>query len=317
MYADWPTGRRDELTHQFGTCVDELWQCLDSLVVETVEAFSIRQRPHNPDRPRFFPVGNSSDGYAALLEESCLDGVLPDQAKLVHACQPFHSRLGVDWVDRLRDGIRQLFAWSDVLDDGARISAWATPVEPHVHAEPPAVVEHVEAAEPGEIDTERVVAHYQLRNYQPGVDVTGQAGTYIDICLDHDHAPTSVYDTFAQRLTYVIDAIGRIAAAVAGRVPGPRRIPIDDRPDTTDTWISATQSPRRWTDSELAGLAASDIGLGRVIDDDEFTLIVTTPDGTCERRIPHATALRHHDRRGAAAEQAVQDAARPGDFLTS
>lgn len=312
VYADWPPGRRDELTDQFRACIDELWQCLDLLVVETVETFSIRQRARNPDRPRFFPVADSPDGYAALLEESCLDGVLVDQAQLVHGCQPFHSRLGVDWIDRLRDGIRQLLAWSGTLDDGGRISAWATPVDPQIHAEQPVIAEHVEAAEPGEITTERVVARYQLRNYRPGFDVAGQSGTYIDICLGHDRAPAQVDDTFAQRLTEVIDAVAQIAGAfavIANRIPGPRRIPTHDRRDATDTWILATQSPRRWTDDELAGLAASDIGLGRVIDADEVTLIVTTSEGVYERRIPNATGLRHHDRRGTAAEQAVQDAA--------
>jgi hypothetical protein len=40
-----------------------------------------------------------------------------------------------------------------------------------------------------------------------------------------------------------------------------------------------------------------------------MALTVSTPSGVYERVVPRATALRHHDPRGAVSETAVQDAA--------
>lgn len=68
VYAAWTPGSRDELTEMFRTCVEELWACLDSLVIESVEMFSILKRPRNPHKARFFPVADSAESLGALLE---------------------------------------------------------------------------------------------------------------------------------------------------------------------------------------------------------------------------------------------------------
>ena len=53
--ARWPAGSRETLTDLFRRCVDELWGCLDSLVAESVEQFSVLQRPRNCGNPDIFP----------------------------------------------------------------------------------------------------------------------------------------------------------------------------------------------------------------------------------------------------------------------
>ena len=308
---DWNPITRRDLTEQFRRCIDELWVCLDSLVVETVEMFSVRQRPTNPDRPRFFPLADSLDGFEALLEEFCLDGVLQLHFDMIRDCQPFHRSSDNQRVENLRNGLRDLLAWDCALEGGAQIGAWATPVEPQVCIEEPLELERLEVALPGELSNERLVAEFQLRNYSLGLPVAAQAGTYVDLGFADGFIPAGVNDTFDRRLGAVIEVVFRIALSftwLSAQVPGSRRVLIGHNTQGA-TWIDATRSMHRWSENELTALAGSDIGLGVASEASELTLVVATSDGVFERVVPHATPLRNHDRLGLAAETAVQDAA--------
>lgn len=83
VHAAWPDGSRERLTELFQEVVDRLWDCLDSLIEESVEMFSVRQRVRDPQQPRFFPVADSDEGLADLLAASCLDGILRAQYRLI------------------------------------------------------------------------------------------------------------------------------------------------------------------------------------------------------------------------------------------
>ncbi|GAA3597226.1 hypothetical protein [Streptomyces osmaniensis] len=308
----WPPGRQAELTELFRRCVQELWACLDALVTESVEAFSVQHRLRRPECPRFFPVADSLDGFRALLAESCMDGALRSHVAMVADCQPFRGHDGEEVIDLIRRGLGYLVEWDTALGSGAVMGAWATPVSPQVDVDPPAYVLRVEAAAPGALGPEaRVLALYQLSCYQLDSHVQTQAGAYVDVCFAEGFAPANGEDTFEQRLSLAIEAVTRFAVSFAwlsSQVPGSRHVlPTDGV--AADTWIAAARSSRHWSPEELAALASSDIGLGRVEDTDTLTLLVSTPGGVYERVIPHATPLRSHDRRGTAAEMAVQDAA--------
>ncbi|MCX4657653.1 hypothetical protein [Streptomyces uncialis] len=308
----WPAGRQEELTELFRGCVQELWACLDALVEESVEAFSVLQRVRRPEQPRFFPIADSPEGLKELLAESCMDGTLRSHVAMVQDCQPFQSGDSNEIVDRLRTSLGYLVAWEAALAAGAVIGAWATPVEPQVHVESPVAVQSVEAEPPGALDAERVLARYQLGSFRPGSAVEAQAGTYIDLCFAEGFAPASVEDTFDRRLTNAVEAATRFAVSFAwlsSKVPGSRRVLPGPGLGDGDTWVEAARSSRRWSSEELAGLASSDIGLGRVEDADTLILMVSAADGVYERVVPNATPLRGHARRGTAAEVAVQDAA--------
>ncbi|MFF7206255.1 hypothetical protein [Streptomyces sp. NPDC008141] len=309
----WPPGAQAELTGLFRSCVQELWACLDALVAESVEAFSVLHRPPRPELPRFFPVADSPDGFQALLAESCMDGTLRSHVAMVEDCQPFQEQDGNEVIDRIRRGLAYLLEWCTALDAGGVMGAWATPVEPQVHSAAPAAVESLQAAPPGALTEERrVLAHYRLSSYQSGCAVEAQAGTFVDLCFTEGFDPADGEDTFDRRLALVNEAVTRFAASFAwlsSQVSGSRHVLSAGRADTAETWIEATRSSRHWSSEELAALASSGIGLGRVQDADSLTLMVSTPSGVYERVIPHATPLRHHDRRGTAAEMAVKDAA--------
>lgn len=310
--ANWPLGSRETLTRLFRQCVQELWSALDSLVVETVEAFSVQHHPRNPERPRFFPIADSDLGFDALLEQSCLDGILRPQYQMVRDCQPFIGAAGNERVDRMRNGLRRLVEWENSLDNGAQLCAWATPVEPRIFVEMPVELDLIRVQGAGPIEVERTLATFQLSSFEFGRPVSGQAGTFVDLCLAEGFDPADSADTFEMRLGESIDVVVEFAIGFAWfstHMAGSKRVLLGSRSEAGQSWVTATDSPRRWSEDELVALANSESGLGRVIDVEDFTLVVSTPSGVFERVIHRATPLREHDRRGTAAESAIRDAA--------
>jgi hypothetical protein len=310
VFADWPTASREALTQVFARCMDELWTCLDSLITESVTMFSVRRRLRNPERPRYFPMADSEEGLTALLDESCLDGVLTRQSQMVIDCQPFWGVHDDDRIQRFRTGLRLLLEWTTCLDDGSMADAWVTPVEPQLHVKPPAVLQRLEPSSAGKLVDYRDVARYTLSDYESGIDVFGQAGSYIDLGFADGYQPGTDEDTFDQRLNLVIDVVTRFVVSfewLADQIPGSRWLMA--LPEHTSTWTEASASPRRWTGEELEGVTSSDFGVGIVSDNDQLTLLVSTEHGVFERSIPAATPLNRYAPRGPAAERATQDAA--------
>jgi hypothetical protein len=310
-YADWPTGSRDHLTALFRECVVQLWECLDALVTESVAMFSIRQRVLNPDASRYFPVADSPESFGTLLEQGCLDGALDRQVALIRACQPYRSSPSDPVLNKLRAGLRRLVEWENRLGDGSLIGAWATATDPRIFIEPPAEVVDAHPEPPGELVDERVVARYRATAITTEASVSGQAGTFIDLALPDGFEPGRPDDTFGVRLGLAIRAVGMFAGAFAKFVdetPGAKRL-AGGTGDAAGSWTDARRSPRRWTDTELAAVGASELGLATVRNVGDLTLIVTTPHGTFERVIPDASPLPERVRRGTAAENAIHDAA--------
>lgn len=312
VYANWPAGARDQLTALFRSCVNELWACLDALVVESVAMFSNLKRPRNPEQPRYFPIADCQENFDALLAESCLDGVLQLQFEMIRDCQPFQQLPEDERIERFRSGLRQLVDWTNRLDEGSRVGVWVTPIEPQVHVEEPTRIDYLKAQEPGELEDERVVARYKLSNYSPGSPVLGQPGTNVDLAFPDGFDPCDTNDTFDQRLNSVIDVVTRFAISfwwLASEAPVSKRLMLGTNNGPTVNWIEATRSPRQWTEEKLSALAKSDIGLGVVTEADSLILVVATPNGVYERIIPDASPLRRHIKRGKAAERAAEEAA--------
>jgi hypothetical protein len=312
VHANWPTSARETLTNLFKVCTSELWACLDSLVSESVAMFSILKRPHAPERPRFFPIADSEDGLKALLEESCLDGVLPKQFQMILDCQPFRSVPDDDAVERFRIGLRQPLDWTIRLEDGSQVGAWVTPIEPQLRVPPPAELVHLEALAPGRLDTEIDVARYVLANYPHQDNVSSNAGSYVDLAFPDGFNPANAEDTFDRRLNVTIDVVERFVisfAWLADTTPSSKRVRTSSDQPTPSMWVEAGQSSRRWSDAELTALKRSDLGVGIVSETRQLTLLVATANGVYERVIPDASPLSSHTKRGIAAESAARDAA--------
>ncbi|MGW6619600.1 hypothetical protein ACWF99_00125 [Nocardia sp. NPDC055002] len=323
IYADWPTDSRMRLTALFRQCVDELWGCLDSLVAESVEQFSVLHRPRNPQQARYFPIADSAEGLEALLAESCLDGVPMRQVQLVRDCQPFLGPSEHAIVGRFRTALRQLLEWDHHLEAGFQLSAWATPVSPELRTQNLVRVADFTVSEPGELVDERVVATFRLENYDSVDSVAARSRTIIDLCLPEEFSPADRDDSFHQRLNEVFDVVKYICAYFAhlsDEVQRPRQVLLGSNARTRASWYDATRSPRQWSAEELTSVAESDFGVGRVANETEdLILVVDTGDGTFERVIPRVSPVRDHPQIGIAAEAAIRDAAATWglpDFVT-
>jgi hypothetical protein len=313
VYPNWPQGARESLTSEFRQFVNRLWDCLDSLIIETVEMFSALERTTSPERDRFFPIADSEDGFDALLHDSCIAGVLAAHAQIVSDCQPFRTSPDDPVPVAIRQALQNLLDWADQLNRGAHVDAWVTPVSPEVWVMSPCVVTDIEKAIPGPIEDGRVVAEFRV-SHPSECSVEGQAGSYVDFCLPDGFVPESADDTFDRRLAAAVAAVGRLAALFARetvKVPGLRAVAQDvSGVPQAEVWTSAHRSSHAWTERELGELAEqSDIGIGVVRGAEELTLLVTTEDGVYERVIPTASPLNAYVERGRAAEVAVHSAA--------
>ncbi|MGX7829657.1 hypothetical protein ACTG9Q_31675 [Actinokineospora sp. 24-640] len=309
VHAAWPDGSRERLTELFQEVVDRLWDCLDSLIEESVEMFSVRQRVRDPQQPRFFPVADSDEGLADLLAESCLDGILRAQYRLIQVCQPHRGPDTNPRVSDLRTGLRRLLAWTLALADGDRMGGLVAVGSPTIDVAAPAAVVSVPPQVPGQLDEEFVVAQFTLDGYTDGCRLSGRADSHVDLALT-GFEPDGPQDTFAGHLRQVMNVVTRLVALFemyATEVAGSPAIPAVA--DVVEPWVPAEESEQRWLPSELAQLATSDFGVGIVANTDYFTMLITTEQGVHERRIPAATRLNPHLAAGTAAERLTQDAA--------
>ncbi len=312
IWADWPEGARAALTNLFTVCTDELRACLDSLVAESVAMFSVLKRPRAAERRRFFPITDSEERFKSLLGESCMDGVLETQFQLALDCQPFRRFPDDETAKRFRTGLQYLLDWSARLEAGSQVGAWVTPVDPELQAESPVELTQFDVLPAGPLDTERDVALYVLANYSGVGGASGRAGSYVDLAFPDGFDPADVQDTFDQRVNLAIEVAERIIitfALLAEAVPTSRRIRTPPDQAAAQSWVSAAQSARGWSNADLADLKNSDMGVGVVAGTSQLTLLVATADRVYERTVPGASPLSGHAKRGIAAEGAVRDAA--------
>ncbi|MEU8820588.1 hypothetical protein [Actinoplanes sp. NPDC048796] len=311
-YADWPAGVREQLTGSFKECVDELWACLDALVTESVTMFSIRHRLRDSDAPRYFPIADSPENFAALLKQSCVDGALDLQVAMIEDCQPFQREPSGHQLDDIRVGLQQLLDWTNRLDSGSLLGAWATAIDPQISIEPPADAVTLCPQPPGELVDERVVARYKVVGRAADATVSGRAGTNIDLAFPDGFVPDGPDDTLSERLLRAGRAVRTFAAVFTKFVdeaPGSKRLLQAPAGDRAAAWRDVRRSSRRWTQQELDAVAASELGLAVLRDADDLTMIVSTPHGTFERVVPDASPLPRRVARGTAAEDAIQHAA--------
>ncbi|SMG44495.1 hypothetical protein [Agreia pratensis] len=303
---------RRELTTHFTACIRGLWATLDSLVSESVEMFSVLNRPRDTDRPRFFPIADSNESYQSLLARSCIDGVTADQARIISASQPFRELPDGHPAGPYQEALRRLINWGNAIDNGDQVGAWATPANPQILVRPPMAPASVTMAEPGELTANFTVADFAISGYVDGANVEGFPGTYVDLGFVTEFHPDDLDDTFDARLSRVFDAVTGFMlmfTAMAEAVPGAKKILAPPKYATREHWQKAFGSARDWTSGDLDALSASGPGMGVVTDADELTFVLATAAGVFERVVPDATPLRSLDRSGIAAEMAVQDAA--------
>ncbi|WP_143219109.1 hypothetical protein [Actinokineospora bangkokensis] len=190
------------------------------------------------------------------------------------------------------------------------MTAWLGVEAPVVEVAEPALVTDVVSESSGELDDERVVVRFNVVGLQPDTDLGGQPGCYVELSLAGDGESLHPKDTFHRRLVLVLDAVTRVLRvfeSVAAQVPGSRA--LQGRVGAQSGWFAAAESERLWSEEDLAGLDASDIGVGVLRGSGHTVLLVRTEHGVFERRIRTAAALNPRADHGPEAERAAQSAA--------
>lgn len=289
--ARWTRADQRVLTDLMAGFVGHLRDALDALVRESVAALSVLERTSLRERDKFFPIAQSPEQFRAFLDAGCLNGVAHTQMRLVAACQPFHGASGDDRADDLRAGLGQLAALGAALENGAQVDAWVTPGEPQVTIGEPVRVRSVRVFEPGALGDAREVAQVVLDGYaEGGCPMGGEANTTLDLCIPGVIDPGCSGLSIGAALARQFDVVAHLAyvfAALQEAIPGSRRV-VEDGADGEDLAPDADAFPDTRSD---------------------ITLLVETDDGVIMRRVAAASPLRLHDRRGKAAEVAIQDAA--------
>jgi hypothetical protein len=246
------------------------------------------------------------------LDQSCLDGILSAQKSMIYSCQPFRRESPPGPAEPYRRALRYLVQWSNALENGAQVGAWATPTEPQIIVRPPMTIESFNIARPGDLTSNFTVADFTVGSSVDAQSLDGRAGTYVDLGFANGFIPADLDDTFERRLSFTFDQVTRFMLTftkLADDTPGAKRILSPSEIDSSADWIDASGVDTRWASEDLEDLSASESGLGVVTDASQLTFLVSTPDGVFERIVPDATPLRTLDRNGSAAEMAVQDAA--------
>jgi hypothetical protein len=310
---EWPDESREMLTSAFAELLDELWRSLDSLIEETVAMFSVLHTPRHEGSRRYFPVADSAEGFEALLAQGCMDGILNDHYEMVRITQPWMSDVGIEIPDRLRAGLRKLISWSSAVEEGVQITAWATPHEPRVRVWLFEMKDGVTLSAPSEILYDgTIVGTFNIPNYDGAANISADPGSYIDLGFAGSPAEATTDDSFATTVDEVMEVVLLFAAYFAdwsAAVDLPRNI-LRATDAASDIWVEATSTNRGWEEGHLQALRDSETGVGVIVDDSEsdLTIVVSTPTGVFERRVPSASALRKAATVGVAAEGATRDA---------
>ena len=309
----WPPGERETLSTVFVECLDELWASLDSLIVETVAMFSVLRTPRDQTSKRYFPVADTKESFEALLAQGCLDGILNQHYKIVRTTQPWQDDLGVATPDRLRAGLTQLVNWTNATESGQQVTARVSPVNPQVEVDAPEMFASVSPAAPSEIVADgTVAATFTIASYDGITTVSAAAGSYIDLDFASASNPETQQGTFESALAEVMDVVLIYAAHFAewsAEADTPRRL-LPTSSEDRGVWLEATSTGRGWEAPHLNAVRDSETGVGTIVGDptDALTIVVSTPSGVFERRVPPASPLRKAASIGIAAETATRDA---------
>ena len=306
VYADWTLDERRAITDQLRAWATALWETLDELVRESVDLFAALHATRDLAADRYFPLAVDEASYQDLLEAACIDGVLRGHAAVIRACQPFTN--DVDPVAAgLRSQLARLLVWTEQLDAGAQISAWASPETPEIHPDPPVTVMSITVAPAAEVTDSGIdVARFSLAGHQIAMEHQAAAGTYIDPFWPGDPAPTGPDDHMPDRMRGCERAVLQIAAqfaALSDQVDGARS--LLPAPETT----SRSSSARVMTETEADTLRASQSKVALVVDaNGTNSIVIATPGGLMQRTLPRSSTLRAYRNSGVAAEAAVRDA---------
>ncbi len=313
----WVTWTHDAATELSGLIIDlavQLQSALDEAVRATARLLTGQTPGEQPTCLRF-PTCTDEDEFQAALDRDVLRGLRPDQVRLVRSLQPIAEHEPVHpGLQIMRDALLLL---RDLTDTGPqlRVLSWGHSAAPELLVEPPGTVAEITVEPDGFLEERPLVARYRLHGTQPDgagyTAVRGTANIAIDAAVNAGPSPREPDDTLSRRTRQLARVVDEVVCSLErsmglrNDMTPPPRPSMDPRlqagPPPT-SWTPQADSPLALTEDELEQLRQSPLGLATVRGATDTMLLVVTPAGVFERRIPPALPLPEQLRKGAAAE---------------
>ncbi len=314
VWVHWANEATIELSGLVIDLAAQVQSSLDEAVRATARLLTGQTADEQPDSLRF-PICTTEEEFRAALEQDSLRGLRPDQVRLVRSLQPIAQDQPVQpGLQMMRDALLLLRNLT-IAGSTLRVLSWGHSAAPELLVEPPETLEEILVEPDGFLEDNSLIARYRLHGAQPEriryTAVRGTANIAIDAAVNVDPPPQEPDDTLSRRtkqLARVVDEVVRSLERSMGLrddMPAPPRPSTDPRlqagPPPTP-WTPQANSAIAMTEDELEQLRQSPLGLATVVGPDDTTLLVVTPAGVFERRIPPALPLPEELRKGTAAE---------------
>jgi len=314
VWVTWPDEAAIELSSLVIDLAAQVQSALDEAVRATARLLTGQTADEQPDSLRF-PICTTEEEFQAAVDEDALRGLRPDQVRLVRSLQPIAQdepmHPGLQMMRDVLLLLRNLTSAGPAL----RVLSWGHSAAPELLVEPPESLEEIVVEPDGFLEDNSLIARYRLHGAQPErtrcTAVRGTANIAIDAAVNVDPPPQEPDDTLSRRtkqLARVVDEVVRSLERSMGLrddMPAPPRPSTDPRlrvgPPPTP-WTLQADSAIAMTEDELEQLRQSPLGLATVVGAEDTTLLVVTPAGVFERRIPPALPLPSDMRKSTAAE---------------
>ncbi len=314
VWVTWPPEAATELSGLVIDLAAQLQSALDEAVQATARLLTGQMPEEQPTSLRF-PTSVTEEEFQTAVDRDALRGLRPDQVRLVRSLQPMAqdepAHPGLQMMRHALLLLRNLTSAGLAL----RVLSWGHSAAPELLVEPPEKVEKIVVEPDGFLEQQPVVARYRLhaaqraRTRRPAV--RGIANIAIDAAVSVDPSPQEPDDTLSRRTGQLLCVVDEVVRAFERSMGLRDDMPAPPGP-STDSRLRVGPPPAPWTphgessitmtEDELEQLRQSPLGLATVLGTEDMTLLVVTPAGVFERRIPPALPLPEQLRQGTAAE---------------
>ncbi len=314
VWVTWPDETAAELSGLVVDLAAELQSALDEAVRATARLLTGQSPDEQPPVLRFL-ICTDDDDFQAEVERGALGGLRPDQVRMVRSLQPIAQAEPVH--PGLQMMCESLLLLRNFTNAGPalQVLSWGHSAAPELSIEPPETLQEILVEPDGFLEQQPLVARYRLRcstSERTGhTPVSGTPNIAIDAAVNVDPPPQKPDDTLSRRtkqLIFVGEEVVRSLERSMGLrddMPGPPRPSSDPRlrvgPPPTP-WTPQPDSSIAMTPDEVEQLRQSPLGLATVVDAEDMRLLVVTPAGVFERRIPRALPLSEDLLKGRAVE---------------
>lgn len=315
VVVDWPEAILQRANYAAERFARHVKRALDEALLAAATKVSGAVQTPDPDG-HVLPLCESKDELEALLQDGRLQGLRPDQVRIVEQLQPYEAPSeegGAGLITTLMTHLAQMLVEPRALASD-RVAIWAHSASPEVVVDRPAVSLPCESTGDGILERTRTVASF-FCDAATSRDVRGNPDIAFDLIFNDTPYPFEPDDNLMTRSAGLI-AVARefirtmqrssVADTVGTRPPAAAMV----RALEGSAWEELDPQATPEQAEIAAALATSDFDLAQYTDaSGNVSMLLRTGASTYMRPIPPATALDPRVKQGTAAEQAALAAA--------